>query len=135
MGLGQTLIALLAIVLMMTMIVNINKAVISATADTVESQYQLEALNFAQSVVEGIRGGISSSADFADLYTNFHGIEETGSFDTAYDLFATVVVDTTETLELHDVRYKKVTVTVFRDQNKSRIISEYTASFSDIYQD
>lgn len=127
MGLGQSLIALLAVVLLMTLIVNINKMIILSSTETVEGQLQMEALNYAQTVLDAIRGEVTTESDYEDLYDNYNGEEYNQAFDTGYQLYAVVVVE-----EFSD--FKSVRVSVFSDAAKSDKLAEYETAFVDLWE-
>ena len=132
MNLGQTLIAILALVLLVTIAVNINRARLSAIAATVDNLVDQEALNFGQSILELVSRRAQTNEGYDDLEEIFVGDGTTPfrqeTFDSGRTLYAFVdveFVDEHETTKPY--RHKQVTVSVYTDPNRDNIRSQYSA--------
>ncbi len=135
MNLGQSLTALLALVLFTTITLSINRARISATEQTIDHQIELEAFTYGQSLMETVSTVATSESGYADLenifYNNrdFRTIFAQGSGKPLYGEIE--VVTSAGFIEL-GIPYKKVIVSVYRDESlqEQYLKSRYKATFS-----
>ncbi len=126
MNLGQTLVAILALVLLVTIAVNINRARIGSIASTVDGLVDQEAINFGQTVLERVSQRAQTDTEYNAL-ESFHGevIDET--FGSGRTLYALTEVELITGSDL-PYNYKKVTVSVYADSTLNNIRSQYSAS-------
>ncbi|MBW6516761.1 MAG: hypothetical protein K0B81_09150 [Candidatus Cloacimonetes bacterium] len=129
MNLGQTLVAVLALVLLVTIAVNINRARLGAIAATVDNLVDQEAINFGQNIIERVTLRAQSDADYNNLEANFHNAIFEDTFDSGRTLYASTEVVQIDNPEGLPYGYKKVTVSVFSDSLQVNLRSQYTASF------
>ncbi len=131
MNLGQTLMAILALVLFATITVTINRTRITATTHTIDYQVELEAINYGQSIMETISNSAITENGFNSLTDSFER-ERTFIEGSGRTLYATVEVDDSPSLIRHDVSYKKVTVLVYSgpDRQENSLKTRYTATFN-----
>ena len=131
MNLGQTLVAILALVLLLTVAVNVNRARLSAIAGTVDSLVDQEAVNFGQNIIERVTQFAQTDADYNSLEANFDDKLYIETFGSGRKLFARTEVDLINDIDL-PYTYKKVTVSVFSDSTATglqNIRSQFSASF------
>ncbi len=131
MNLGQTLLAVLALVLLSTITVTINKARINSTSQTIDLQAELEAINYGQSIVEIISNRANTETGYDNLKTLFHNWENSYVFSagSGRTLYSKVEVDDT-VAPVAGVNYKKVTVSIYADENKTGLLTEYIVGFN-----
>jgi len=119
MNLGQTLLTLLALVLFATITTTINRARVSATLQTVDHQVELEAINFAQSLVEVISNRANTQTGYDSMAAIFNGMEPERTFTagSGRTLYSKIEVDDSGLQQL-GAPYKKVTVSIFPDESR-----------------
>ena len=130
MNLGQTLVAILALVLLVTIAVNVNRARLSAIAGTIDTLVDQEAVNFGQNIIERVTQYAQSDADYNALETNYDDKLFSETFGSGRKLFARTEIDLIADADL-PYTYKKLTVSVYADstESSSSIRSQYSASF------
>jgi len=131
MNLGQTLTAILALILFTTITVTINRTRINATTQTIDKQIELEAITYGQSLVEIISNLAVTEAG----YNNLSGTtlrEKTFTPGSGTTLYSKIEVNTSGALVKHGVPYKLVTVSIYTDSSREEqfLSTRYKISFS-----
>jgi len=117
MNLGQTLLAVLALTLLLTIAVNINKARLGAVAATIEQMVDQEAINFAQSILEDY----SRKAITEEGYLDMSSTTTTLTFDSGRVLYADIEVSdyTDYTHEIDEIQEgKQVIVSIYAEEDE-----------------
>jgi len=117
MNLGQTLLAVLALTLLLTIAVNINKARLGAVAATIEQLVDQEAINFAQSILEDY----SRKAITEEGYADMNSTTTTLTFDSGRVLYADIEVSsyTDYNHEIDELQEgKQVIVSIYADEEE-----------------
>lgn len=128
MGTGQTLFVILALVLFATVTVSINRVRMNANLQTITHYQDLESINHGQSLVERL----SKIASEESGYQNLQSTNITPTItNSGRKLYTSIVIDNTRSL--HNVDYKKVTVSVDDDStmNASNLKSKHIVGFVD----
>lgn len=131
MSLGQSLMALMALVLFTTITVSINRTRILATEQTIEHQVDLEAINYGQSIMEIISNIANTETGFENLRQDFNNTTRSHIFTTGSGktLYAHIQVQESGLVK-EGVSYKLVTISVFADPERTELKSRYRASFN-----
>ncbi|MCB5231257.1 MAG: hypothetical protein WCX83_03135 [Candidatus Cloacimonas sp.] len=133
MNLGQTLLALLALALLVTISLSINKARFASTERTIELQVELEAINYGQSVMEIISNRANTEEGYnslEDKFNNWTGNQKV-SDGSGQTLYSKVIVESeADNTPLHEVPYKFVRVTVYADPAYEKQLVEYKSAFN-----
>lgn len=134
MNLGQSLMALLALVLFTTITMSINRLRINATMQTIEHQVESEAINYGQSLMEIVTNTASNDAGFESLYSIFNNWtgQQTFTAGSGRTLYAHISVNTSPSLVRHTVPYRLVTISIYStpDMLPNQLKSRYSASYS-----
>lgn len=131
MAAGQTILTLSAIVLLYIISMNIRQIYVRSTENTVDSQIEVNALNFGRDLSERIQ---SYTFNYDQLVNDYYGLDDvtvpssriSHTTSTGETLYATFDISDHEPL-IHGQNGRTVTITIFiKENNQYRRKAEYT---------
>ncbi len=133
MNLGQSLMAILSLVLFTTITLSINRTRIIATNQTIDHQVDLEAINYGQSLMEIISNIANTESGFFSLKYEFDNTTWSRTFTTGSGrtLYAHISIEDSG-LTKEGVDYKLAIISVYSDASMTgqHLKSKYQASFN-----
>ena len=120
----QLLKAILALALLSTITLNINRVIFLSRVENIDNQIRLEAINYGQSVVEILK---TFTYDTIDDYID-NNKEQTQAFDTGTPLFVSLSMKNLSMVTLDNINYKNILVSVYLESDKTNKLLEYTYS-------
>jgi hypothetical protein len=116
-----------------TISLNINKARLNSTVDTIELQVELEAINYGQSVMELVANLASTEEGYTNLESKFNNWQSSSTFPdgSGRTLYSKVLVSSeASNPTIFEVPNKLVTVSVYSDQARTKLLTRYKSTFN-----